>query len=90
MFDDLRFGISWLRLEIEGEREGGEWGRTTTATAANENLGDVKLEISGGGGAGKWPLDNTPLIGYRRQTILNLQGLVYSVFESFEDNAAQE
>ena len=50
MFDDLRFGISWLRLEIEGEREGGEWGRTTTATAAaNENLGDVKLEISGGG-----------------------------------------
>ena len=28
MFDDLRFGISWLRLEIEGEREGGEWGRT--------------------------------------------------------------
>ena len=76
MFDDFRFGISWLRLEIEveREREGGEWGRTTAATAANENLGDVKLEISGGGGAGKWPLDNTPLIGYSRQTILNLQG----------------
>ena len=23
MFDDLRFGISWLRLEIEAERERG-------------------------------------------------------------------